>query len=318
MRIVTLPAVPRGGAGLAARAGLLRGVDAFRTPDDRFASLPGFHHDPSYRTVGDLRLAHVDAGEGPPVLLLHGSPTWSFIWRKVMPPLLDAGYRCVAPDHAGYGRSDKPTDPAWYSIPRHVELAETLLEELDLRDATLVVHDWGGPIGLALALARPDRIARAVILDTAVDPREAWMNDTWVRLRDFIQSTEEVPVAEIIRATVVHDPGDDVVAAYAAPFPTPESTAALRGMMAAVPPPDDPSAGEAADAFYDRLRRDPRPMLMLWADADLFLTLASGQRLASRIGRRIDHVVPGAGHSLQEDRGELIGGLIADWLAAQR
>lgn len=288
--------------------------EIFRTPDERFARLPDFGFEPAYREVGGLRVAHVDVGEGQPVLMVHGSPTWSFIWRRVIPPLLDGGYRCIAPDHAGYGRSDKPLDSGWYSVERHVELTGSILEDLDLRDVTIVVHDWGGPIGLSLALVQPERIKRIVILDTAIDPREAWMNAAWVRMRDFIRKTEDLPIREMMRMVVVRDLDPDVVAAYEAPFPTPESSAALWGMMASVPPADDPAGIAGADAFYDALRRDPRPMLALWADSDSFLTLASGQRLMSRIGRQIDHVVPGAGHALQEDQGELVGRLIAEWL----
>ena len=286
----------------------------FRTPEERFEHLPEFPYEPAYREVGGLRLAHVDVGEGPPVVMVHGSPTWSFIWRKMIPPLRDAGYRCIAPDNAGYGRSDKPLDPAWYSVEQHAGLTGTLLEDLDLRDVTLVVHDWGGPIGLTLALAHPDRVARVVILDTAVDPREAWMNDAWVRIRDFVTQTTELPVGELARAICATDPGDDVAAAYDAPFPSPESTAALGGMMMSVPPPDDEDAIAAAEAFCDALRRDPRPMLIIWAESDLFLTLASGQRLASRIGRQVDHVIPSAGHGLQEDAGPEIGRLVTAWL----
>jgi haloalkane dehalogenase len=289
----------------------------FRTPDERFGRLPGFEYEPVYREVDGLRLAHVDVGEGAPVVLLHGSPAWSFIWRTVIPPLRDAGYRCIAPDHAGYGRSDKPVDPAWYSLERQAALTRTLLEELDLRDVTVVVHDWGGPIGLTVALQHPDRVARVVILDTVFDANEIWMNEAWVGLAEFIRETSDLPVGDLMRATAYHDPGDEVAAAYDAPFPTPESTGALKGMVQAVPEPGDATAA-AAGEFYERLRRDPRPMLILWAEADLFLTLASGQRLASRIGREIDHVIEDAGHGLQEDQGELIGRLIADWLAAGR
>lgn len=288
----------------------------FRTPDERFDQLPGFGYEPAYRQVGDLRLAHVDVGEGPPVLFVHGSPVWSFIWRKVIPPVVDAGYRCIAPDHAGYGRSDKPLDPAWYSAERHIELTGSILDELDLRDATIVVHDWGGPIGLSLALMRPDRIRRMVILDTAIDPRETWMNETWVRLREFIRTTEELPVRELLRTIMLHELDEEVVRGYEAPFPTPESSTALWGMMSSVPPADDAAGAEAADRFYGALRDDPRPKLMLWGESDAFLTLASGQRLASRIGHQIDHVVRDAGHALQEDQGEPVGGLIADWLQA--
>jgi haloalkane dehalogenase len=286
----------------------------YRTPDERFERLPEFEFEPHYRVVEGLRLAHVDVGEGPPVLMLHGSPSWSFVWRKVIPPVRDAGYRCVVPDHPGYGRSDKPTDPGWYSVERHVELTGSVLDELDLRDVTVVVHDWGGPIGLTLALQRPDRVARTVILDTAVDAREVWMAEAWVQVREFIEQTENLPVGELMRATCSHDPGDEVAAAYQAPFPTPESAAALKGMMMSVPPADAAETAAAAEEFYENLRRDPRPMLMLWAEGDLFLTLASGQRMASRMGREIDHVIRNAGHALQEDQGPLIGRLIADWL----
>ena len=289
-------------------------TDIFRTPDERFEQLPDFPYEPVYREVNGLRLAHVDAGDGPPVVMIHGSPAWSFVWRTVFPPLREAGYRCIAPDNAGYGRSDKPVDPEWYSVERHVELTGTLLEELDLRDATLVVHDWGGPIGLTLALTHPERVARLVLLDTAVDARDLWMTDAWVRIRDFILDTEELSVGRLMRATCAHEFEEDVLAAYSAPYPTPESSAVLKGMMMAVPSPDDAAATAGAEEFCDRLRRDPRPMLILWGDGDLLITLASGQRLASRIGRRIDHVIRGAGHGLQEDAGPEIGRLIAQWL----
>jgi haloalkane dehalogenase len=279
----------------------------FRTPEERFTRLPGFEHPPSYREVDGLRLAHVDVGEGPPVVLIHGSPAWSYVWRGVIPAVTEAGYRCIAPDNVGYGRSDKPLDPAWYSVERHVELTTALLDDLDLRDATLVVHDWGGPIGLSVALDRPDRVARMVVLDTAVDPSDLWMNKTWTGVRDFILATEELPVGELMRATVAHGLDEDVVAAYQAPFPTPESAAVIKGMMSIVPT-------VAGEQFFDALRADPRPMLMIWGDSDLFLTLASGQRMAARMGREIDHVIRGAGHGLQEDAGPEIGGLIANWL----
>lgn len=285
----------------------------FRTPEERFEGLPDFAFEPTYRTVGDLRLAHLDVGEGAPVVMIHGEPAWSFIWRKVIPPVRDAGYRCVVPDLAGWGRSDKPIDPSWHSLERHVELTASLLKELDLRDVSLVLHDFGGPIGLTLALAHPGRIARIVILDTAIDPREVWMNEAWVRVREFVEQTEDLPVGELMRATCLHHPGDEVIAAYEAPFPVLESGGS-RGLMISVPRKDDRGVAVAAEAFYDTLRRDPRPMLILWAESDVFLTLASGQRLASRIGRRIDHVIRDAGHGLQEDQGPLIGQLIADWL----
>jgi haloalkane dehalogenase len=289
-------------------------MDVYRTPEEHFEGLPDFAYEPHYRTLGELRLAHLDVGEGAPVLMLHGEPSWSFIWRKVIPAVRDAGYRCVVPDHAGFGRSDKPTDPAWQSLERHVMLTSSLLEELDLRDVTVVCHDWGGPIGLTMALAHPDRIARIVILDTVIDPREAWIRELWVRFREFVEQTEDLPVGELMRGSCYHGLADDVLAAYDAPFPVPESKASVRGLPMSVPRSDDTKALAAVDALLDALSRDARPMLMLWGECDLILGLASGQRLAARIGRSIDYVVPDAGHGLQEDQGAMVGGLIADWL----
>ena len=142
--------------------------DVARTPEEAFAGLPDFPFAAHYREVDGLRLAHIDEGDGAPVLFMHGEPTWSFLWRKVIPPVRDAGFRCIAPDMVGFGRSDKPTDIGWYSYERHVALAATLLEDLDLHGATIVVHDWGGPIGLRLAVDHPERIERIVTLDTGL------------------------------------------------------------------------------------------------------------------------------------------------------
>ncbi len=141
-------------------------VDVVRTPEESLQGLPDFPFESSYREIDGLRLAYLDEGEGRPVVFFHGEPTWSFLWRKVLPPVRDAGYRCIAPDYAGFGRSDKPTDLGWYTYDRHVELMSALLEELDVRDATAVVHDWGGPIGLRLAVEHPDRFSRIVVMET--------------------------------------------------------------------------------------------------------------------------------------------------------
>jgi haloalkane dehalogenase len=142
--------------------------EAFRTPDERFEGLPDFDFEPSYADVGDLRLAYLDEGDGAPVVFFHGEPTWSYLWRRVIPPVRDAGFRCIAPDYAGFGRSDKPTDIGWYSYDRHVELVGELLGGLGLSDATAVVHDWGGPIGLRLAVEHPEWFSRMVIMDTGL------------------------------------------------------------------------------------------------------------------------------------------------------
>lgn len=155
-------------------------TDAIRTPDELLTGLPDFPFEAHYRDYDGLRLAHIDEGEGPPVVFFHGEPTWSFLWRKVIPPVRDAGFRCIAPDLPGFGRSDKPTDFNWYSYDRHVEAIAPLLEELDLRQATAVVHDWGGPVGLRLAVEHPDRISRLVIMDTGLFTGHQPMTNAWV------------------------------------------------------------------------------------------------------------------------------------------
>ena len=157
-------------------------MDVVRTPEESLEGLPDFPFESSYREVDGLRLAYLDEGEGKPVVFFHGEPTWSFLWRKVIPPVRDAGYRCIAPDYAGFGRSDKPTDLGWYTYDRHVELMAELLEELDLRDATAVVHDWGGPIGLRLAVEHPDRFSRIVIMETGPFTGHQRMSDAWLDL----------------------------------------------------------------------------------------------------------------------------------------
>jgi haloalkane dehalogenase len=290
-------------------------ADAFRTPDERFTALPDFDFEPSYRQVGDLRLAHLDIGEGPPVVMVHGEPTWSFIWRDVIPFVRAAGYRCIVPDHAGFGRSDKPIDPGWHSLDRHVEMTASLLEDLDLHDVTLVVHDWGGPVGFTVALSHADRVSRIVTLDTVIDPREAWMSEVWVRFREFVEATEDFPTGQMMQTSCFTELPDEVIAAYNAPFPTPESKAGLTGLPMSVPRlgPNDPPPAAYRD-ISEGLRADSRPILILWGQDDLILTLASGERLASSIGRTIDHVIPDAGHGLQEDQGPLVGRLIAEWL----
>jgi haloalkane dehalogenase len=291
-------------------------TDAYRTPDERFANLPDFPFEPRYRDVNGLRLAHVEAGDGPPVVFFHGEPTWSFLWRKTIPAVRDAGHRCIAPDLAGFGRSDKPTDVGWYSYERHVELMRELVEGLDLREATAVVHDWGGPIGLRLAVEHPDRIARMVILDTGLFTGRQRMSDAWFAFRDFVERTEDLPVAMLVRRACKVDPGDDVAAAYDAPFPEPRCKAGARAFPLMLPlSPEDPGA-EAGVRVLEALGEDRRPTLMLWADSDPVIPPATGRRLAERIGREPPQVVEGASHFLQEDKGPEIGRRIADWLAS--
>jgi haloalkane dehalogenase len=297
---------------------MLRGemTAAVRTPEDTLQGLPDFPFESSYRTVDGLRLAHLDVGEGAPVVFLHGEPTWSFLWRKVIPPVRDAGFRCVAPDLAGFGRSDKPTDIGFYSYDRHVALTATLLEDLDLRGATMVVHDWGGPIGLRLAVEHPDRVERLVIMDTGLFSGRQRMTDAWLAFHDFVERTEDLPVGFLVRGACKTDPGDEVIAAYEAPYPDAASKAGARAFPLILPQSPDAPGADAGQRVTEALRDDRRPSLVLWADSDPVLPFAVGERFAESIGREAPRKIENASHFLQEDQGPLIGGLIADWLTA--
>jgi haloalkane dehalogenase len=289
-------------------------TDAVRTPDELLEGLPDFPFAAHHREVEGLRLAHIDEGEGPPVLFMHGEPTWSFLWRKVIPPVRDAGFRCVAPDMVGFGRSDKPIDMDWYSYDRHVALAGTLLEDLDLRGATIAVHDWGGPIGLRLAVEHPERIERLVILDTGLFTGHHRMTDAWLAFRDFVARTEDLPVGLLVRRACRTDPGDEVIAAYEAPFPNAASKAGARAFPRLIPLEPDAPGAAAGQRVLHALREDRRPTLMLWADSDPVLPLSVAENFAAAIGREPPRVIENASHFLQEDQGPEIGRLIAEWL----
>jgi haloalkane dehalogenase len=170
----------------------------FRTPEDRFEGLPGFPWEPRYSEWKGMRLARIDEGSGEQVVLFHGEPTWSFLYRKVMPPLLEAGHRCIAPDYPGFGRSDKPTDFGWYSYDRHTEAMLSLLDELGVEGATFVVQDWGGPIGMRVAAERPELCSRMVVMDTGLFTGHQAMTDAWKTFRDFVERTEDLPISMLV------------------------------------------------------------------------------------------------------------------------
>ncbi len=289
-------------------------TDAIRTPDELTQGLPDFPFAPHWREYHGLRLAHLDEGAGQPVLFVHGEPTWSFLWRHAIPPVRDAGFRCVAPDLPGFGRSDKPVDIDWYTYDRHTDAIAALLVALDLRDATVVVHDWGGPIGLRLAAEHPDRIARMVILDTGLFTGHQKMTEAWIAFRDFVQRTQDLPVGFLVRGACQQDPGEEVIAAYEAPFPNAESKAGARAFPLILPTTPDAPGAAAGQRVLEALRDDQRPKLILWADSDPVLPLETGRRFAAALGTEVSHVIENASHFLQEDAGPQIGELIADWL----
>ena len=292
-------------------------MDALRTPEERFAALPEFAYEPVYRDWSGLRLAHLDEGEGPPVVMLHGEPTWSFLYRKVMRPVLEAGFRCIAPDLPGFGRSDKPVDDSWYSYDNHTAAIAALFDELDLRDATIVVHDWGGPIGLRVAtLERPERVSRIVAMDTGIFTGHQQMSDGWLRFRDFVARTPDLPIGMLVERGCATELPAEVVAAYEAPFPAPEAKAGPRTFPPMIPlKPDEPGAAEG-QAVLEALLNDERPARLLWADSDPVLPLEPAGRLVQRLFPTAGEltVLEHAGHYLQEDQGERVGSLVAEWL----
>ena len=291
-------------------------TDVVPASEEVLAPLPEFPFAAEWLGFSGLRLAYLDEGEGPPVVFVHGEPTWSFLWRRVLVPVRDAGYRCIALDQPGFGRSDKPTDVGWYSYDRHTDAFGALLEHLDVRGATIVAHDWGGPIGLRAALAAPERVARLVILDTGLFTGHQHMSEAWRAFRDFVARTDDLPVGMLVRGGCHRDPGEAVIAAYELPFPGPEAKAGARAFPLLVPTAPDAPGAPAGRETLEALRANPWPKLMLWADSDPVLPLETGRRLAGVLGGEIDHVIAGAGHFLQEDAGPEIGRLIAGWLSA--
>jgi haloalkane dehalogenase len=291
-------------------------VDVYRTPDERFEGLPGYAWEPNYTEIDGLRIHYLDEGAGDPVLLLHGEPTWSFLYRKLIPSLSGVG-RVVAPDYAGFGRSDKPTERGWYTHDRHYEVLERFVEQLDLQHVTAVVHDWGGPLGFRLAVEHPERIERLVILNTGIysgrPPGEAWM-----QFRAFVRRMDtEFQPGQLIRITCPTELTDEVVAGYDAPWPTPESKTGVLMFPELVPDSDEhPSAAKMLEV-REGLKTWPGRALVLWGDSDPVFAPRVGERFADLIpGAEPCEVIEGGGHFLQEDRGEIVGERIARWLSA--
>jgi haloalkane dehalogenase len=289
-------------------------ADAYRTPDERFADLPGYDFAPRYVEQDGLRMHYVEEGEGSPVLLLHGEPTWAYLYRKVIPQVAP-GARCIAPDYFGFGRSDKPVERDWYSYDTHSGSLACFVDELDLRDVTVVMQDWGGPLGMRLAVEHPDRIARLVVLNTGIFSGRP-PSDTWLRFRDLVRRTgPDFQPWQLIRITCTTELPDDVVAAYDAPFPTPESKTGVLMFPEQVPTePDHPSAETMLDV-REKLRSWKRPALVFFSDSDPIFSPRVAERLAELIpGAELQKPVAGAGHFLQEDAGEEVGQRIAAWL----
>jgi len=289
-------------------------MEVFRTPDERFDDLPGYSFEPHYAEADGLRLHYVDEGDGDPVVCFHGEPSWAYLYRKMVPPLVAGGRRVVCPDYAGFGRSDKPTDRDWYGYDRHVDLVATLLDGLDLSDATVVVQDWGGPIGLRWAVEHADRVARLVIMNTGLFTGR--VSKGFLAWRDFAVRNPDLPVGFVIQSATTTELPDEIVAAYEAPFPTVESKAGAAQFPVLVPTSDDATGAAEMRAVMDELSRWEKPTLVAFSDSDpVFPYPRSGQVFCDAIPGAGEQVrIEGGAHFLQEDRGESIAERILEFL----
>ena len=303
-------------------------MQTVRTPDDRFAGLPGFDFTPHYATIddldgGELRVHYLDEGDvdAAPVLLMHGEPSWSYLYRHMVGPLVAAGHRVVAPDLVGFGRSDKPTEMGDHTYARHVRWMEQLLvDQLDLHGITYFGQDWGGLVGLRLVAAHPDRFARVVVANTGLPTGHGAPSDAFLAWQQFSQTTERFPVGAIINGGCTSDLAPEVVAAYDAPFPDESFKAGARIFPTLVPTsPDDPATPDN-EAAWEVLSHFDKPWLCAFSDGDP-ITAGTERVFLERVPGTAGQphtTIEGGGHFLQEDRGPELAKVVADFIEATR
>jgi haloalkane dehalogenase len=293
-------------------------MTALRTPDDRFVNLPGYGFEPRYKEINGLRVHYLDEGglDFKPVLLMHGEPSWCYLYRKMIPPIIKAGFRVIAPDFVGFGRSDKLPNIEDYSYQLHVDTIASLIELLELRELTLVGQDWGGLIGLRVAAEHEDRFARIVAANTFLPTGDNNPGEAFMRWRTFATTSPEFHVGRVIQGGTVTELPADVVAAYDAPFPDDSYKAGARAFPALVPlTPDDP-ASEANRAAWTVLERWEKPFLCAFSDQDPITRNADNVFQARVPGTKGQPhtTIAGGGHFLQEDKGEELAAVIVNWL----
>ncbi|MHB8642211.1 MAG: haloalkane dehalogenase [Gaiellaceae bacterium] len=289
-------------------------MTVYRTPDHAFAGLPGYDFAPHCVEQDGLRMHYVEEGEGAPVLLLHGEPTWSYLYRRVIPELASVA-RVVAPDYFGFGRSDKPVEREWYTYDSHYASIERFVEQLDLRDVTVVVHDWGGPIGLRLCVTQPQRIARLVVLNTGIFSGRP-PNAEWLRFREFVRRVgTELRPGQLVRVTCARELADNVAAAYDAPHPTPESMTGVVMFPELVPTDREHPSAQTMIEVRNALKTWDKPALVFFGDSDPIFPPEVAEKFAARMPNATClPPVERAGHFVQEDAGEEVGQRIAAWL----
>jgi haloalkane dehalogenase len=298
-------------------------MDVARTPDDRFAGVPDFAYLPHYWDVdddegGSLRVAYIDEGpvEAPAVLLLHGEPSWSFLYRTMIPGLLQAGLRVIVPDLVGFGRSDKPRADGDYTYARHVEwMRAVLFDHLDLQGLTLFCQDWGGLIGLRLVAEHPDRFDRVCAANTGLPDGTRRLPEAWWRFYEFVQSSPDLPIGMLVSGGVVNPMAPEVVAAYEALFPDASYKAGARSFPGLIPQsadnpatPDNQRAWEVLDTFT-------KPFLCAFSDQDP-ITGGGDRVFHSRVPGTAGqpHLTVHGGHFLQEDSGPELAAALVGWI----
>ncbi len=300
-------------------------MDVLRTPDDRFAGLPDFPFAPHYLDVpsgdgGELRLHYLDEGptDAPETLLcMHGEPSWCFLYRHMIPVLIGAGHRVIAPDLIGFGRSDKPTPRSEYTYARHVGWMVAWFTSLNLQDVTLVCQDWGGLLGLRLVAAMPERFRRVVVANTFLPTGDNAPGDAFLAWQKFSQEVETFPTGSIINAGCASDLSADVMAAYDAPFPDESFKEGARQFPLLVPTsPDDPESAPNRVA-WEVLEQFDRPFLTAFSDQDP-VTAGGDTAFRARVAGTKDQphtTIEGGGHFLQEDRGPELARVVNDFIA---
>ncbi|MEX3009253.1 haloalkane dehalogenase [Hoeflea sp. TYP-13] len=286
-----------------------------RTPEDRFENLPDYPFSPNYLEIdggalGPLRMHYVDEGprDGPVVLLLHGEPTWSYLYRKMIPPLAQSGFRVLAPDFIGFGKSDKISDRNAYSYLGHVDWMKEWTGKLGLRDITFFGQDWGGLIGLRLVAEMPELFARVMIGNTGLPTGDQDLGEAFKQWREFSQTTPTFNIGGIVSRGTARGMGDDVIAAYDAPFPEEDFKAGARAFPMLVPAsPDDPAA-PAQRAAWESLRKFEKPFLTCFSDKDMIMRGGEAvfKKLIPGAAGQEHFITENASHFLQEDAGPLL------------
>jgi haloalkane dehalogenase len=290
-------------------------MHSLRTPDARFDDLPGYDFSPNYVDIAGLRMHYVDEGpkDGAIVLLLHGEPSWSYLYRHMIPPLRDAGFRTLAPDLIGFGKSDKPVRKSDYSYAGHVAWMAAFVEALDLTDVTLFCQDWGSLIGLRVAAEHEQRFRRIALGNGGMPTGDQEMPRAFKAWQTFARFSPWFPIGKLLQKATVTELPDDVVRAYDAPFPSAKYKAGARAFPMLVPTtPDDP-ASEANRSAWDVFRRWEKPFLTTFSNRDPITR--GGEKVWQETvpgAQNCEHVqIRNAGHFLQEDKGpELAAALI--------